>query len=316
MCECVPTALRDFTLSSCRLPPSGSAVVFLSFYQQILIAALVFWNVIKPTLEYSQEEVAKGLQDFIIVIEMGFAAVAHHYAFGYADFLRPDLAAELHVDRDAEGRVIAHHQGLGRALKDLIPLDVVKDTGATIVRGFGRMRSQQSGMSLPAAAAGAGLVDASPVVAAPSSSTAAAASGPVLAASATTVLELRDSPRHSTSADSAAVAASLAAFAAAGPSAGSAGPAGPAAASQSAVAAAPRTPSHRGAASGAGAVAVTIANAPSNSNSSTPAAASPAAVAVLNPLAAASATASPAAPPLPGATDAGSGSGSGAAEWR
>lgn len=301
------------------------SVVFLSFYQQILIAALVFWNVIKPTLEYSQEEVAKGLQDFIIVIEMGFAAVAHHYAFGYADFLRPDLAAELHVDRDAEGRVIAHHHGLGRALKDLIPLDVVKDTGATIVRGFGRMRSQQSGMTLPAAAATAGLVDTArtPVTAAPSAAAAAAAAagcGPALSAATATVLEMRDSPRHSSSADSAAVAASLASFASAGPSASTA----PGAAVAST--AAPRTPSARGASSGAGAVAVavTIAN-PANpassssgasSSSSTPAAASPAAVAVLNPLAAASAAASPAAPLLPGATDAGAGAGSNAAEWR
>lgn len=289
------------------------AVVFLSFYQGLLISALVFFNVIKPTLEYTQEEVAKGLQDFIIVIEMGFAAVAHHFAFGYADFLRPDLAAELHMDRDAEGRVIAHHHGVGRALKDLLPLDVVKDTGSHIARGFGRMRSQQSGLTLPAGN-GSNNAPAPLGVPVPIPTNAAAAGATTSATATAAVLEMRDSPRHSTAADSAAVAAAAASLQLAASASGDA----TAAATAALLPAAPRTPSAslRGAGVTSGAAAVPIAATDADAAAAAAAAPSPGAVAILNPLAAAATAASPALGPDAARAQAQAQAHTAAAEWR
>lgn len=65
-------------------------VVFVSFWQAVLIALLVKLGVIseKRTWEWqSAEAVATGLQDFIICIEMFFAAIAHHYTFSYKPYV-------------------------------------------------------------------------------------------------------------------------------------------------------------------------------------------------------------------------------------
>jgi hypothetical protein len=88
-------------------------VVFFSFYQQIVIAGLVHVNVIGETLTYTKEEVADGLQNFLIVLEMVAAAVAHRYYFSYADF------AHLHSDLPA--------MSLGKAVVDVLPGDVLAD---------------------------------------------------------------------------------------------------------------------------------------------------------------------------------------------
>lgn len=48
-----------------------------------MIALLVDLGVIKNTLEYTEEEVAAGLQDFLICIEMALAACLHRVCFSY-----------------------------------------------------------------------------------------------------------------------------------------------------------------------------------------------------------------------------------------
>lgn len=66
-------------------------VVFVSFWQAVLIAILVKVGVIseKHTWEWqSVEAVATGLQDFIICVEMFFAAIAHHYSFSYKPYVQ------------------------------------------------------------------------------------------------------------------------------------------------------------------------------------------------------------------------------------
>nr|XP_060634852.1 transmembrane protein 184C [Anolis sagrei ordinatus] len=66
-------------------------VVFVSFWQAVLIALLVKVGVIseKRTWEWqSVEAVATGLQDFIICVEMFFAAIAHHYSFSYKPYVQ------------------------------------------------------------------------------------------------------------------------------------------------------------------------------------------------------------------------------------
>jgi len=61
------------------------AVIFFSFWQSVLVAALVKFDVIPalPNWGWTQDEVAKGMQDFLICLEMFIAAIAHHWAFPY-----------------------------------------------------------------------------------------------------------------------------------------------------------------------------------------------------------------------------------------
>ena len=73
-------------------------VVFFSFWQSVGIALLVRLKVIKENplwTDYNADDVSKGLQDFIICIEMFFAAVGHHYYFSHEEYKveeKPDLS--------------------------------------------------------------------------------------------------------------------------------------------------------------------------------------------------------------------------------
>uniref|UniRef100_A0AAQ5XLX2 Transmembrane protein 184C n=2 Tax=Amphiprion ocellaris TaxID=80972 RepID=A0AAQ5XLX2_AMPOC len=66
-------------------------VVFVSFWQAVLIALLVKVGIIseKRTWDWqSVEAVATGLQDFIICVEMFLAAIAHHFSFTYKPYIQ------------------------------------------------------------------------------------------------------------------------------------------------------------------------------------------------------------------------------------
>uniref|UniRef100_A0A3Q2YQ96 Transmembrane protein 184C n=1 Tax=Hippocampus comes TaxID=109280 RepID=A0A3Q2YQ96_HIPCM len=66
-------------------------VVFVSFWQAVLIALLVKVGVIseKRTWDWqSVEAVATGLQDFVICVEMFLAAIAHHVSFTYKPYIQ------------------------------------------------------------------------------------------------------------------------------------------------------------------------------------------------------------------------------------
>lgn len=66
------------------------AVVFLSFWQAVLIAGLVKTGVISERNTwgfYTVKMVASGLQDFCICIEMFLAAVAHYFSFSHKPFI-------------------------------------------------------------------------------------------------------------------------------------------------------------------------------------------------------------------------------------
>eukprot|EP00199_Chlamydomonas_sp_CCMP681_P000604 CAMPEP_0119112536 /NCGR_PEP_ID=MMETSP1180-20130426/40661_1 /TAXON_ID=3052 ORGANISM="Chlamydomonas cf sp, Strain CCMP681" /NCGR_SAMPLE_ID=MMETSP1180 /ASSEMBLY_ACC=CAM_ASM_000741 /LENGTH=467 /DNA_ID=CAMNT_0007100083 /DNA_START=261 /DNA_END=1665 /DNA_ORIENTATION=- len=65
------------------------AVVFLTFWQSIILAVLVSSGVItdESWSTYDQLGVATGIQDFLICIEMFVAALAHAYAFPPRDYM-------------------------------------------------------------------------------------------------------------------------------------------------------------------------------------------------------------------------------------
>lgn len=69
------------------------AVVFLSFWQSVLIAILIETKVIESNpnwTKYNNSNVAASIQDFIICIEMFLAALVHNRVFSYKEYKDPD----------------------------------------------------------------------------------------------------------------------------------------------------------------------------------------------------------------------------------
>lgn len=69
------------------------AIVFFSFWQSCAIAVLVHVDFISQDQQwtsYSVESVATGLQEFLICVEMFFAAFAHMYAFSHHEYKDPE----------------------------------------------------------------------------------------------------------------------------------------------------------------------------------------------------------------------------------
>jgi len=76
---------------------SVKLIVFFSFWQSVAVALLVHYEVIKDNpawTEYTIDDVATGIQDFLICIEMFLAALAHKWVFSYKDYI---------TDRNSEG---------------------------------------------------------------------------------------------------------------------------------------------------------------------------------------------------------------------
>jgi hypothetical protein len=66
-------------------------VVFITFWHGIIISLCNYFGAIKPTLEYSQEDVDDGIKDLLICIEMAFAAVGHHLYYNSDQFNENDI---------------------------------------------------------------------------------------------------------------------------------------------------------------------------------------------------------------------------------
>ncbi|XP_071087211.1 transmembrane protein 184C-like [Haliotis cracherodii] len=104
------------------------AVVFLSFWQSVVIAALAKLGVIPqngPWLFYnSVKEEATGLQDFCICIEMFFAAVAHYFSFSHKPYMDEEADQSnccssflsMWDVRDVRDDVIEHARYVGKGL--------------------------------------------------------------------------------------------------------------------------------------------------------------------------------------------------------
>lgn len=61
--------------------------VLLLHRQSIALAVMVQIGLINATMEYSDEDISKGLQNFLVCIEMFVAAIAHRWVFEYQDFV-------------------------------------------------------------------------------------------------------------------------------------------------------------------------------------------------------------------------------------
>lgn len=97
---------------------SVKSIIFMSFWQGVLLAILEKINVLKP---YNEDAVpgavAAGYQNFFICIEMLFAAIALRYAFPY----------EIYSYGDTYGRSVTMHS-ISNSLKETInPRDIMTD---------------------------------------------------------------------------------------------------------------------------------------------------------------------------------------------
>ncbi|XP_040274457.1 transmembrane protein 184C [Bufo bufo] len=66
-------------------------VVFVSFWQAVLIALMVKVGIISHNNTWGWKnikDVATGLQDFVICVEMFLAAIAHHFSFSYKPYVQ------------------------------------------------------------------------------------------------------------------------------------------------------------------------------------------------------------------------------------
>jgi len=70
------------------------ALVFLTFWQSVVVQGMAQTGVISDTLTYSSDDVAAGVQDFLICVEMAVLALVHHYVFSVDEFLEGGDLAE------------------------------------------------------------------------------------------------------------------------------------------------------------------------------------------------------------------------------
>jgi Organic solute transporter Ostalpha len=133
-------------------------VVFFSWYQGIIIGLLVTFGAIRSTLNFTQDELASFIQDFLVVIEMAFAAVAHHMFFRVGDLWHRDADVDLSYipapdhetggdafhgdyteapsgeDKPPQGHEHSRKKRMIQALKDVMPIDIIQETGQRAVK--------------------------------------------------------------------------------------------------------------------------------------------------------------------------------------
>lgn len=124
-------------------------IIFVSFWQGVIIAILVKLNVISrgPLWDWqSPKEVAVGLQDFLVCLEMFVAGIAHHYVFSHNPYVQ-------------EGRKISWYS----SFKALLDFSDLKQDVAEQIRHVGRnLRGKSRQESVPESQAKKENVPSSP----------------------------------------------------------------------------------------------------------------------------------------------------------
>jgi len=128
------------------------ALVFFSFWQQVLIAILVkedvvsqdcddfvnFFNLlddftrqIEESFDYSKEDLNRGCQDYLICIEMLIAAVAHTFSFSHKEYIV--TIVNEHAVLETQKRPL-----IQAFIESSIPGEAIEDT-VRMGRGMGRV---------------------------------------------------------------------------------------------------------------------------------------------------------------------------------
>lgn len=81
---------KDFMTEHKPIPKFAAvkAVVFLSFWQSVLLAGLNHFHVIPHTQLWSSDEVSAGLQNFLVCIEMYLVSLAHRWVFSDEPYMQ------------------------------------------------------------------------------------------------------------------------------------------------------------------------------------------------------------------------------------
>mmetsp|Transcript_34165 Transcript_34165/g.63330 ORF Transcript_34165/g.63330 Transcript_34165/m.63330 type:complete len:529 (-) Transcript_34165:143-1729(-) len=110
------------------------AVVFFSFWQQVLIAILVKEDVIHESFDYSKDDLNRGCQDYLICIEMLIAAVAHTFSFSHKEYIV--RIVNEHAVLETQKRPL-----IQAFIESSIPGEAIEDT-VRMGRGMGRAIAQ------------------------------------------------------------------------------------------------------------------------------------------------------------------------------
>jgi hypothetical protein len=113
------------------------SVLFLSFWQGVLLAALAKWHILHEVGSWTVEDVSTGVQNLLMCFEMFFAAIAHLYAFPVSEF-RQSSPSSLSTtpsttqSSSLRSRLLRNNFAVGDAVRDfneVMPGRVVLPTG-------------------------------------------------------------------------------------------------------------------------------------------------------------------------------------------
>jgi len=76
------------------------AVVFLTFWQGVLLAALAYGGIIHDGRQFDSDQQETGVQDFVVCIEMFIAACAHYYAYPVQPYADGSIQTQLREARE------------------------------------------------------------------------------------------------------------------------------------------------------------------------------------------------------------------------
>lgn len=108
------------------------AVLFLSFWQSVVLAFLSRFQIIHEIGSWSVENVTTGIQNLLICFEMCFVALAHHRAFPFEPY--------VHGNPSLRKSILADHLAIEDAMRDFnevmpVVLPTPFKPGASILKG-------------------------------------------------------------------------------------------------------------------------------------------------------------------------------------
>lgn len=94
------------------------AVLFLSFWQSVVLAFLSRFELIHEVGSWSVENVTTGINNLLICFEMSVVALAHHRAFPYRPYVVATDATATGASSAGRRSVLADHLAFGDAVRD------------------------------------------------------------------------------------------------------------------------------------------------------------------------------------------------------
>jgi len=85
---------------------SMKAILFFSFWQSVFIGVLSFFDVIPEIGDWKKKELATGLNDFIVCVEMFILSVVHPFVFPYEQYASADTDTSIPTSPSEVLRVI------------------------------------------------------------------------------------------------------------------------------------------------------------------------------------------------------------------